>query len=188
MFRSQWLHSLLDVACSRTDRRRPPQGRKPVRLMVESLEDRLTPSGPQTAGSYTELVNAIAADTAANTNYVIQITGNFTFNAGGQVSISKLGTGSTLTLSGQNGANFTLTGNGNRLFTIAKGQTVTFENLTLTGGAVQAAGTQFGVVAAGGCILDDGGNVMLSKVAVQDNKVTGKLGKGGGVLSRGEAI
>ena len=73
------------VALSRKDhRRQASQQRRGVRVFLESLEDRITPA--QTAGSYTALVNAIAADTAPNTNYLIQITNSFTFSSGGQVS------------------------------------------------------------------------------------------------------
>jgi hypothetical protein len=146
---------------------------------LESLEERLTPSGSQTAGSYTELVNAVAADTATNTDYVIQITNNFTFDPGGQVSISNLGSGSTLTIEGQNGTNYTLTGAGNnRLFTVGSGQNVTFEDLTLT------EGNAFGSLpagAAGGAILDQGGNVTLSKMNIVRNRVIGDSAQGAGV-------
>ena len=91
MFKSLWLRNVWSVARSRNDRRRQAAPcRKLVRLMLESLEERLTPSGPQSAGSYSDLVNAVATDTAPNANYVIQITNSFTFDSGGQVSISKL--------------------------------------------------------------------------------------------------
>ncbi|HEY7327817.1 MAG TPA: hypothetical protein VH592_09270, partial [Gemmataceae bacterium] len=87
MYRSHWLSKLFRLARSRKDRRAQATRPRPrVRPLLETLEDRITPS--QTAGSYTDLVNAIALDTAPNTNYVIQITKSFTFNAGGQVTIS----------------------------------------------------------------------------------------------------
>ncbi len=151
--------------------------------MLESLEERLTPSAPtQTAGSYTDLVNAIAADTAANTDYVIQITNGFQFNSGGQVSISKLGAGSTLTIEGQNGINYTLTGNGNRLFTLSSGRNVTFTNLTLTGGSVTSTSGN----AQGGAILDQGVNMTLNKVTVKNNLVQGTTAEGGGAYKTAE--
>jgi hypothetical protein len=129
------------------------------------MEERLTPSGVQTAGSYTALVKTIAADTAPHTDYVTDITKSFTFNAGGQVTISKLDPTSTLTIEGQNGNNFTLTGNGNRLFdVVGKSQNVTWKDLTLTGGG--------GVgVSRGGAIKDQGGAVALSGVRVTNNSV-----------------
>ena len=112
------------------------RNRKPVRPVLESLEERVTPS--QTAGSYDQLVSAIAVDTAPNTNYVIQITNSFTFNSRGQVSISKLASSSTLTIQGQNGNNYTLTGNGNRFFdVVGKSQNLTLMNLTLAGGGAR---------------------------------------------------
>jgi hypothetical protein len=190
MIRSRWLHNVISSARSHPDRRQPAtRTRKPIHLTLESLEDRLTPSGgnptvTQTAGGYTVLTKAVAADAGANTNYIIQITNNFTFNSGGQVSISKLGAGSTLTIEGQGGNNYTLTGNGNRLFDVSgKGQTLTFEDLTLTGGTV--GGTVTGgtfTLAQGGAIFDEGGNVTLSKVSVQGNAVTGLAALGGGVF------
>jgi hypothetical protein len=186
MFRIRWLGNVLQSSSSRKDRRRlVARNRKPIRLMLESLEQRLTPSGgnptvTQTAGGYIALTSAVAADTAANTNYVIQLTGSFQFNSGGQVSISKLGSGSTLTIEGQNDTNYTLTGNGNRLFTIGSGQTVTFEDLTLTGGSVTTSKD-----AQGGAILDQGGNVTLSTVIVRGNIVKGGIAAGGGVYASG---
>lgn len=175
MFRFRWLHNGSDMARSR----------KRVRLMLESLEERLTPSSgnptvTQTAGGYTALTAAIKSDTASNTNYVIQITNSFGFNSGGQVNISKLGAGSALTIEGQNGNNFTLAGNGNRLFTVGSGQNVTLTTLTLTGGSVINSKD-----AQGGAILDQGGNVTLSKLIVQGNTVKGGTAKGGGVYASG---
>jgi hypothetical protein len=183
-----WLASLRRLVVSnfhsRKERRRlAARKRKLIRLRVESLEERLTPSGSQTAGSYSDLVNAIAADTGSNTNYVIQITNNFTFNPGGQVSISTLGAGSTLTVEGQNSTNYTLTGNGNRLFDIAKGQTVTLENLTLTGGNV----TTTNAPALGGAVYNSG-NLTMKSDAVGGNQATGGSGQsaaGGGVYNKG---
>lgn len=187
MFCSRWLHNLVDLARSRKERRRRAlPSRKTVRLVLESLEERLTPSGGnptvmQTAGSYAALTKAIAEDTYANTNYVLQITQSFQFSSGGQVSISKLGSGSTLTIKGQNDTNYTLTGNGNRLFTVASGQHVTFEDLTLTGGTV----TNSTGNAQGGALKDLGGDVTLSKVIVQGNTVKGAAAEGGGVYVSG---
>jgi hypothetical protein len=180
MLRSLWLRNLLNVARTRKDRRRfAALRRKTVRPTLESLEERLTPSGPQTASSYAELVNAVAADTASNTDYVIQITNNFRFDPGGQVSISSLGSGSTLTIEGQNGTNYTLTGAGNnRLFTVGSGQNVTFEGLTLT------AGDAFGALsggATGGAILDQGGDVTLSNMNILRNRAIGYSAQGAGV-------
>jgi uncharacterized repeat protein (TIGR01451 family) len=184
-----WLASLRRLVAgnshSRKERRRlAARSRKPVRLRLETLEERLTPSGGQTAGSYPALTAAIAADTAANTNYVIQITNSFTFNSGGQVSISKLGAGSTLTIEGQNGTNYTLSGNGNRLFFIAKGQTVSLENLTLTGGVVS------GSAAKGGAVYNSG-NLSMKSVVVAGNQALGGNGQnaaGGGIYSSGGSL
>jgi uncharacterized repeat protein (TIGR01451 family) len=184
-----WLVSLRRLVAgnshSRKERRRlAARKRKPIGPTLESLEERLTPSGGQTAGSYSALTAAIAADTASNTNYVIQITNNFTFASGGQVSISKLGAGSTLTIEGQNGANYTLTGNGNRLFDIAKGQTVSLENLTLTGGMVS------GTAAKGGAVYNSG-NLSMKSVIVAGNQAIGGSGQnaaGGGIYSNGGSL
>jgi hypothetical protein len=169
MARFRWLRTFFECGSTRKDRRRlAARGRKPVRLVLESLEDRITPS--QTAGSYIELVKAVAVDTAPNTNYDIQITNSFTFDAGGQVTISKLGSGSTLTIEGQSGNNYTLTGNGNRLFDVVASQNVTqnvtLKNLTLTGGSGMANG---------GAILVTGGNVSLSGMTVKSNTVIGGI-------------
>jgi hypothetical protein len=141
MFRTRWIRKLLAFPHVKGQcRRQAAQTRRPVRLMLEPLEERLTPSDAtvtQTAGSYTELKGLIAGDTATNTNYIINITNSFTFAAGGQVAISKLAPTSTLSIETPSGSSpFTLTGNGNRLFNVVgTSQTVTLSNLTLTGGA-----------------------------------------------------
>jgi hypothetical protein len=44
MFRSLWLHKLLGRSARGQRRRRPAQQRKPVYLVLESLEDRVTPA------------------------------------------------------------------------------------------------------------------------------------------------
>ena len=79
MFHSQWLHNLSNLARSRRDRRRSasrqPRG---VRLVLEALEERLTPTGPtvtQSAATTAALQTLLTDDTAANTNYVINLTG-----------------------------------------------------------------------------------------------------------------
>ncbi|MGH7224666.1 MAG: hypothetical protein ACRELF_15700, partial [Gemmataceae bacterium] len=189
MFHSRWIHKLLGLRGSRSlRRRRAAQTRKPVRLLLETLEERVVPSGgdptvTQTANSYTQLTGLVAGDTAANTNYIIQITNSFAFNAGGQVTISALAAGSTMTIEGQGGTNYTLTGNGNRLFdVVGAGQTVTLKDLTLTGGST---------VTSGGGILDAGGSVALSCATVKTNTATGSLAafaKGGGVFVSGGGI
>lgn len=184
MIRTPWLRTLLGTACSRKDRRRPISRRKPARLILESLEERLTPSGGQTAGNYNALTAAIAADTAANTNYVIDITGAITFASGGQVSISKLGTNSTLTIEGQNGSNFDLIGKGNCLFDIASGENVTLKDLTLT----QGAGHQSSNVAQGGALFDNGGNLVLSNVIAENNTVQAIQAQGGGIYVNGGSL
>lgn len=183
MIRTPWMRTLLGAACSRKDRRRPMPRRKPARLILESLEERLTPSGGQTAGSYNALTSAIAADTAANTNYVIDITSSFRFTSGGQVTISKLASGSSLTIEGNNGSIFDLRGNGNRLFDITSGQNVTLKDLTLTQGSVTSGTTH------GGAILDNGGVLVLSNVAVENNSVQGAAGAlGGGIYASGGSL
>jgi len=189
-----WLASLRRLVvgnsrCRKERRRLAARSRKGVRLRLEMLEERLTPSGgnptvTQTAGSYAALTAAIASDTAANTDYVIQITNNFTFDSGGQVNIALLGSGSTLTIEGQNGTNYTLTGNGNRLFDIAKGQTVTLEHLTLTGGLVS------GSTAQGGAVYNSG-NLSMKSVVVAGNQAIGGSGQnaaGGGIYSNGGSL
>jgi hypothetical protein len=111
-----------------------------LRLTLELLEERLTPSGggttvTQKADSYAMLTGLIAGDTNPNTNYVIQITNSFTFSPGDLVTISKLASTSTLTVEGQNGNNFTLTGQDNRRFDLATmNQNVFLTNLTVVPG------------------------------------------------------
>ncbi len=183
MLCSRWIHKLLGLRTSRNLRRRQAaQTRKPVRPILESLEERVTPNATvtQSAGGFTQLTGLVAGDTAANTDYVINITNSFTFTAGQQATISSLGSGSTLTIQGQNGNNETLTGNGNRLFSVTSGQNVTLDNLTLTGGSASIDG---------GALDVKGGNVSLNHVTIQGNTVTGDKthnADGGGVFFSGQ--
>jgi len=95
MFHSRWLHNLLDLSRSRQERR--PQAARQhrrVRLMLEALEDRITPSeatvtenAPNAASLQTDLNNATAADTA----YIINLTGDsaaYDLTVGQQLTIS----------------------------------------------------------------------------------------------------
>jgi hypothetical protein len=73
--------------------------------------------------------------------------------------------------------------------------TVTFKNLIIEGGNAQDDGSAGAVagnsVAQGGGILDDGGNVTLSNVVVQNNKATAgtlQFAQGGGIYARDGAL
>ncbi len=177
MIRSRWLHHLLSSTCSRKDRRRQAvQQRRGVRPMLETLEDRLTPStvienAPDAATLQTDLNNA----TAANTQYIINLTGPssaYNLAAGQQLTVSAAAPVSIV------GSGQSITGNGNRVFLIDKSANVTLRNVTISGGAVTA--TSNGYYAQGGGIFDSGGNVTLSKVAIQANTASGGISAAGG--------
>ncbi len=67
-----------------------------------------------------------------------------------------------------------------RIFDIEGSGTVTFKNLTIEGGNLQAAPGNNPVTAQGGGLLVDGGQVKLSNVAVVKNVAHGATGIGGG--------
>ncbi len=181
MFSSPWLHNLLGLSRSRKDRRRQAAQRRRVRPMLEALEDRITPStvtenAPDAATLQADLNNA----TAANTQYVINLTGAtsaYFLTAGQELTVSAAASGSSVTITGTGQS---ITGNGNRIFLIAKGANVTLQDLTITGGKVTSTGN-----AQGGGIFDSGGNVTLSNVTVERSTVMGKSADGGGIFVTG---
>ncbi len=155
------------------------QQRRRVRPMLETLEDRLTPStvtenAADAATLQTDLNNA----TAANTQYVINLTGAsaaYNLTAGQQLTVSAAASGSSVTIAGTGQS---ITGNGNRVFNIEKGANVTLQDLTITGGSVAATAIGF---TPGGGLFDNGGNVTLSNVTVKGNSAIGKYAEGGGI-------
>jgi hypothetical protein len=115
MFRSNWLHNVLGMARSRKDRRCQAAQQRNVRLMLEPLEDRITPAlkfDPHVA-----VANALASETATNAN-LIKLIDSFIVITGGQVSSPGRGNGSTT--AGQNDLNGALAALYQDLVTIAK--------------------------------------------------------------------
>jgi hypothetical protein len=180
MSRTSWLNKHLTPSSSRNQRRRQTaQKRRPVRLAVEPLEDRLVLSTVVTDGH--ELATAINANNVAGGNITLTLANSFTLqnNSSHSVEISKgsvtiVGNGNTLTAAATS-----------RLFQVDKGASLTIDNAVLTGGDVRS--TFFGT-AKGGAILDLGGNVTLSGGAVVEsnsvvaNSPVSGVAEGGGVF------
>jgi hypothetical protein len=103
MFRSTWLHNLFGMARSCQDRRcQATQQQHSVRLMLEPLEDRITPSvatWQQTGPTWQQkiaIANAFAVQ-RAESNYLNQIINSFLVATGGQPSVlGQNGTGEAL--------------------------------------------------------------------------------------------
>ena len=98
MFRVHWLHNLFLMAHSRSDRRgQEAQQRREVHPMLESLEDRITPSTYFLYKPSVAVGNALTAD-RADANYFNQYINNL-ISAGQSISNSE--NGPTQTLAGQ---------------------------------------------------------------------------------------
>jgi hypothetical protein len=180
---------------SRSRRNARPLTRRPrVQLRLESLEERALPA----------VLNVAAGNTAG------LIAAIQTANADGQHDVIHLASGSTydFTTSNNNvnGGNalpvitgsFTIEGNGAtiergsavhfgvtgglpafRLADIASSANVTFDNLTLQGGLVT------GMLAQGGGIFNDGGNLTLNGVSLGGNQELASNGANGAAGANG---
>ncbi|HEY7327758.1 MAG TPA: hypothetical protein VH592_08970 [Gemmataceae bacterium] len=111
MFRSHWSHNLLGLTRTRKDcRSQRTKQQQRVRLILEPLEDRITPSNTlatqmgtrsNTPDPHIAVSNALATETGTM-NYILQILNSYTRIVGGQTSNSTSGNGPTLTIAEQN--------------------------------------------------------------------------------------
>jgi hypothetical protein len=186
--------------CLRPQPRRTPRG---TRLILEHLECRSLPS-TYSAANVTELIADInAANTAGGTNtitltgpasspYVLTAANNGTDGgnalpviSGGVISSS--GNGKKVVKVRVPADNLTIIGNGDtiegspapggpsfRLFDVAGGAGLTLQNLTLTGGSVQAF-LYYGQPIGGGAICNFG-MLVLNGMTVSGNQVLGTPG------------
>lgn len=127
-------------------------------------------------GGTTSLRQAIVA--AGDGDTVVVPAGHFTL-ALGEITVAKAiivaGAGASTTIVDANGAS--------RVFNVSSAGTVTFENLTITGGAANV-GTTGGTGGAG--VLDSSGSLAFDGVSLTSNAVTG--GGTGGANQGGGAI
>jgi hypothetical protein len=182
MFRSLWFHKLLALRSRSVRRRQAAQDRRFVRLHLEGLEERVTPTVFLTATNGAELQAAITtANTASRTmnqQVVINLTGSGPYALPAQQEITSHAAGVTIEGHGQ-----TLDAAANsRLFLVDSGANLTLEKMTLTGGNVLQS-----VAGGGGAIKDAGGTVTLSAATVQNNAVHSGLStaQGGGIFVSG---
>ncbi len=180
MLRSLWLGKFLSRKSRNSRRRKATATRRCVRLHLEGLEDRVTPSATSIdVANAVELRNAINNQVNAHPTqqYVINFTGT-TYNLGDINNQLVISNTAGVTLQG-NGATINAAAN-NRLFVINAGSDVLFKDLTLQGGNVSSATADV----QGGAIKNIGGKVTLSNVTVQNNAVqasNNNAASGGGV-------
>ncbi|HEY7311033.1 MAG TPA: hypothetical protein VH643_16835 [Gemmataceae bacterium] len=184
MFRSLWFHKLLGLKSRSVRRRQASQTRRAVRLVLEGLEDRITPAGLPfaTPGNATQL---LADFTFANANPNQAVTINL--EAGGTYDLTDIGS----ELVSQSKAGITINGNGatinaalnTRVFEVENGDKLVLNNVTVTGGNVTQ--TTSSNTKGGGGILDAGGFLTLSGASVTGNAVRGGDADGDGFAQGG---
>jgi hypothetical protein len=179
-----WIHKLLGLSRSRSTRRRQAaQNRRFVRPGLEGLEDRVTPTTTVQAPDVGTLVSDIAkfnSGSLSNDDLVIQLTGTSPYNLPSGQTISNAA--HTLTIEGtSSSASVINAGPNDRAFDVQTGVNVTFEKLTIQGGDLVSTSSS-----GGGGIHDVGGDVTLSGVVVQNNKVT--AGNDGNPAAQGGGI
>jgi len=161
-----------------------------------------SPSPDPTAdGSPGSLRQAIQMANASGTDCLIQLqAGTYTLtlaNMQGHVSDASSGdlnitdSGHTVTIQGQGPSVSIVNANGiDRVFQVSNGANAVFSKLTIEGGLAQ----DDGVVGAlpgttesegGGLLIQDGGQVTLSQVWVENNRATGGNGANGSNVSGG---
>ncbi len=161
-------------------------------LRLEALEKREVPAN-YTASDARTLLIAINSANADNTADTIALQAG-TYNLDAQLHI----TNSTSLLIQGNGQILNAATAGNRAFLIDSGgaaapfhNSVTFQNLTISGGIARDDGTgNANTSALGGGILDYGGDLTLDHVTIQNNQALGAADKdasGGGIAVSGYA-
>jgi hypothetical protein len=151
---------------------------------------------PTADGASNSLRAAIQAANASGQDCLIQLqAGTYTLtikNTNGQENNAAEGdldiidSGHTVTIQGQGPQATIINGNGvnginDRVFQVLGGANAVFRKLTIEGGVAQddgSAGAQPGTTPSdgGGLLVQDGGHVTLSEVAVENNQATGGNG------------
>jgi len=198
---SSWLPSTFSRSQARRGQRRNSVSRpKTAHLFLEHLEGRALLSS-YTAGSVSDLITDINAANAAGGANTISLTAATTSPYVLTAMNNNTGNGNGLPVIAAND-NLTIVGNGDtierstasgtarfRLFDVARGASLTLQNLTLQGGLVQAWLQGLVGVTGGGAIYNQGA-LTLSGVTVVKNMVAGGSGYGspaggGGIWSSG---
>src|SRR5262245_58587086 len=176
-----WLATLRNLVFGPRSPRPPARQRRRAQLRLEQLEDRALPSA-YTAGSVTDLIADInAANKAGGTNS-IELAANTTFEltaadntADGANGLPVIANNDTLTIIGNGDTIERSTASGTaafRLFDVAKGGSLTLQNLTLQHGLAFGSGSS----SEGGAIYNRGA-LDLNGVTVQANRAEGSSAK-----------
>ncbi|MBA4192194.1 MAG: hypothetical protein C0467_29835, partial [Planctomycetaceae bacterium] len=175
--------------------------RRPAALLVEPLEVRCVPAtfnitnqndGALGSGSLRSAIISSNTSFQNQTNTINLSNGTYSLSLGGQFE-DAAATGDlditgnqTMIIQGAGaGVTFIDAKQIDRVFqVVGSGVTVTFKNLTITGGYIEA--TPDHLTLHGGGILNEGGNVTLTGVTVTGNELTGYTDTaGGGIYSDG---
>jgi hypothetical protein len=196
MSKRSWLRSFFGRSTTRTIRKAPPRGRLELEILEErTLLSTVTPAiftdGGTGSGSLRDAVSAFNADTGTGTDTINLLSGTYSLTiqnpggvhennaASGDLNVTQAA--HKLIIQGQvdaNGAPTSIidaTGLGDRVFQIVNaGTVVEFDNVIIMGGTAQDDGTAGAVAgktaAAGGAILNKGGNLTLDNVVLESNQ------------------
>jgi hypothetical protein len=177
-----------------------PARKSPLRRpWFEALETRLTPAAfnplpgaaDGAAGSLRAAVIAANGNGQDNTinlqagQYNLSLANTTQENAAATGDLDLTGAGHTITFQGAGSDVTVIAGDSiDRVFQVFANVTVVFRGLTITGGLASDDGTagtaSGGSDARGGGILNDGGNVTLDHVLLENNSATGGVGAVGG--------
>lgn len=128
------------------------QTRKRIRLDLETLEERLVPSGTAVTSGQ-DLLDALKP----GGNVSVSVKRDFTLIDSPKTPAVEITSGTNLTV---NGSGYTLTAAAaSLLFQVDKGASLTLVDVTLIGGAVTSTTGGTGIALGGGAILAQGGGV-----------------------------
>lgn len=119
------------------------------------------------ANSFATLNTAIQSANAAAGADTVTLTGSMTFAAGNELTLIQ----SDIDFIG---AGFTITGSNTRIFFVDSG-TVSFKNMTISGGKATGGSGGGGGAGLGGAIFVNNGNVTIDGVTFTNNTATGAM-------------
>ncbi|MGH7173212.1 MAG: choice-of-anchor Q domain-containing protein [Gemmataceae bacterium] len=170
-------------------RMRAGKPRRPVKLHLESLEERVVPT-TYNVSTAAQLQTAVTAINASPNNLDIIVLAPGAYNLKHELTISN--PTDQVTIEGDTSADTIIKAGGGQRAFLLENANIAFQNLTIENGVARDDGTgNPNTPAEGGGILEKGGIVALTNVVLQDNKAMGNPAQGaegGGVYVSGGSL